>query len=331
MDTNLTMMTKECVYKVRMKAYAKTDKYKQKSLLCNTWENKSLLLMATPVIILLILFNYVPMFGSLVAFKKFNYIDGIWNSPWVGLRNFKFLFSMKSLTWRMLRNTVGYYFLFTLVGTICNVTLAVALNECKNKYFSKYSQTCMIMPTFVSYIAVSFIASCFLDINGILNQTLFEKDTVVWYQEAKYWPIILTILKIWKDTGYGSIVYLSALAGMDRELFEAADLDGATKWKQIRYITLPLLTSMVCIMTLLGLGSIMISNTGLFYQVTKDSSMIYETTQTIDTYVMKTMVAGTGDFGPASAVSFFQSVVGCTLTIVVNMIVRKISPDNALF
>lgn len=306
----------------------------QESYLHNTWKNKSLLLMALPVIILVIMFNYVPMFGSLVAFKRFNYTDGIFGSPWVGFDNFKFLFNMKSLTWRILRNTIGYYIIFTVLGTICNVTLAIALNECKNKYFAKYSQAIMILPTFISYIAVSYIVTCFLDHKtGMLNQLLLSmgQERVMWYHEAEHWPIILTLVHTWKGTGYGSVVYLSALAGMDQELFEAASLDGASKWQQIRYITLPMLVSMVCILTLLGLGSFMTTNTGLFFQVTQDSAMLYETTQTIDTYVLKAISGGTGDFGPSAAVSLFQNSIECFMCITVNLIVKRISPENSLF
>lgn len=305
----------------------------QEGVLQNIWKNRMLVLMALPVVILLILFNYVPMFGSVVAFKKFNYNDGILGSPWIGLKNFEFLFSMKSLTWRMLRNTVGYYVLFTILGTVCNVALAIALNECRKKRFAKFSQTFMIMPTFISYIAVSYIVECFIDRNGILNSFLAANgmDTISWYNEARYWPAILAIVNVWKGTGYGSIIYLSALAGMDQELFEAAQLDGATKWQQIRYITLPLLTAMVSIVTLMGLTGIMSSNTGLFYQVTKDSSMIYETTQTIDVYVLKALMSGSTDFGPSSAVGFFQAAVGSIMVIGVNLLVRKKSPDAALF
>ncbi len=300
----------------------------------NTWKNRSLVLMALPVIVLLIMFNYIPMFGSLVAFKKFNYTDGIWHSPWVGFDNFKFLFSMKDLTFRMIRNTVGYYILFTVVGTVANVALAIALNECRAKYFAKFSQAVMILPTFLSYIAVSFIAECFLDINkGILNNILFAfgQKPIAWYQNAKYWPAILTIIQVWKNTGYGSVLYLSALSGMDPQLFEAADLEGATKWQQIRYITIPMLTSMISIVVLMGLGSIMVSNTGLFYQVTRDSSMLYETTQTIDTYVLKALVSSGSNFGPSAAVSFFQSIVGTVMVIGSNLVVRKLDPDSALF
>ena len=308
--------------------------YNEKGFLQNTWDHRALLMMAMPVIILLILFNYVPMFGSIVAFKKFNYQDGIWGSPWVGLDNFKFLFNMPSLTWRLIRNTVGYYLLFTLIGTVCNVALAVALNECRNKMFAKISQTLMIMPMFISYIAVSYIVSCFLDPQkGMINSWLVSagQEGILWYYEAKYWPVILAVVKVWKGTGYGAIIYLSALAGMDQELFEAAQIDGASKWQQIRYITLPLLIPTVSIVTLMGVASIMTSDTGLFYQVTKNSSMIYETTQTIDTYVLTTITSGATNFGPSSAVSFFQSIVGGVACVVSNAAVKRVDPDSALF
>ena len=305
----------------------------QEGLLQNMWKNKTLVVMALPVVILLIMFNYVPMFGSLVAFKQYNYADGIFGSPWVGLENFKFLFNIPSLTWRILRNTVGYYIIFTAVGTVCNVALAVALNECRAKRFAKYAQTLMIMPTFISYVAVSYIVEGFLTRNGVLNSVLegIGAENISWYNEAKYWPLILTIVNVWKNTGYGSVVYLSALAGIDQELFEAAELDVASKWQRILYITLHMLTSMISIVTLMGLSSIMSSNTGLFYQVTKDSRTIYEVTQTIDVYVLKTLTGGIMDFGPSSAVSLFQSVVGCVIVVCVNFIVRRKSPESALF
>lgn len=318
-----------------MKAVSKKKNalYKKESLLRHIWKNRALVLMALPVVVLLILFNYVPMVGSIVAFKKYNYADGIFGSPWCGLDNFKFLFNMKSLTWRMLRNTVGYYILFTIVGTFCSVALAIALNECRKKYFAKVSQTILILPTFISYVAVSYIGECFLNSNGLLNSILqsMGMETVAWYQKANYWPIILTIVNVWKETGYSSIIYLSALAGIDQEMLEAASLDGASKWQQIRYITLPMLSSMISIVTLMGLGGIVSSNTGLFYTFTKNSSMIYETTQTIDTYVLNALTDAGGNFGPSSAVSFFQSVVGCIMVVVVNLIVRRKSPESALF
>lgn len=307
---------------------------RRKGLLHNTWKNRTLVLMVMPVVILLILFNYIPMFGLTVAFKDFNYVDGILKSPWVGWKNFKFLFSMKDLSWRMLRNTVGYYLLFTAVGTVLNVALALALNHCGSTCFKKYSHAVMILPTFLSFIAVTYITDCFLNHNtGMLNAALesLGKGSVRWYAEAKYWPLILTLVSTWKGVGYGAVMYLSALSGIDQELYEAADLDGANGWQKVRYIEIPMLVSMICIITLLGVGGIMTSNTGLFYQVTKDSSLLYETTQTIDTYVLKTLVGGVTDFGPSTAVTLFQSAVGCAVCLLANWGVRRVSPENALF
>jgi multiple sugar transport system permease protein/putative aldouronate transport system permease protein len=212
--------------------------------------------------------------------------------------------------------------------------LAIALNECIGKRFAKITQTMMILPTFISWIAVTFIVTSLLDVrSGMLNNVLafFGKGEISWYTESGYWPYILLIVNVWKSTGYGSIIYLSALAGMDQDVFEAANLDGASKLQQIRYITLPMLTSMVCILTLMSLGGIMSSNTGLFYQVTRNVGSLYSTTQTIDAYVMNALMSGTSNFGMTAAVSFFQSVVGCFMVLVVNMLVKKWEPENSLF
>lgn len=305
-----------------------------KAFLRNTYKHKALLLMALPGIVLIFMFAYMPMGGLVVAFKKFNYSDGIFGSPWVGFDNFKFLFASADTTWRMIRNTVGYYLIFTIVGTVCNVALAIALNECRLKRFAKVSQTLMILPTFISWIAVTYIVKALLaGDNGMINHILASlgKEPISWYTEPKYWPYILTIVNLWKSVGYGSILYLSALAGMDQEVFEAAELDGASKWQKIRYITLPMLTSMISIMLLMGLGGIMTSNTGLFYQVTKNIGVLYPTTQTIDSYVMNALMDGGSNFGMTAAVTFFQSVIGCIMVVFANLMVRKWEPDNSLF
>ncbi len=299
----------------------------------NIWKNRILLLFVLPGLVLIIMFNYMPMFGLTLAFKNYSYAKGIFESDWSGFSNFRFLFMSSATTWRMLRNTVGYFLLFTAVGTVCNVALAIALNECRSKYFARISQTIMILPTFISFIAVTFFVKGFLAGNGLVNNliTVFGGDKISFYSEPKYWPLILTLVNLWKSTGYGSILYLSALAGMDKEMFEASDLDGATKWQQIRYITLPMLSSMVAIMTLLSLGGIMTSNTGLFYQVTRNIGALYPTTQTLDAYVLNAMISGSSSFGVTTAVTFFQSFVGCFVVVSVNLIVRKISPEHSLF
>jgi len=303
-------------------------------LLKNTWENRGLLIMALPALALIFMFNYMPMAGLVVAFKNYNFMDGIWNSDWVGLRNFSFLFVSKELTVRIVRNTVLYWLLFTAVGTVCSVALAIMINQCSNAILGKLSQTVMIFPTFISWIAVSFVVKAVLDgENGMLNRFIesLGGEAVQWYAESSKWPVILLIVNLWKSAGYNSVIYLSALSGMDASLFEAADLDGASKWQQIRYITLPMLTSMVCINILLGLGGIMHSNTGLFYQVTRNIGLLYPTTQTIDSYVMATLTSGSNEFGLTSAITFFQSIIGCILVILTNWFVRSKEEENALF
>lgn len=307
-----------------------------RALLKNLNIHKELLFMALPGVVLIFMFSYMPMFGLVTAFKKFNFTNGIFGSPWVGLDNFRFLFNSSDITWRLLKNTVGYYIIFTIIGTVANVSLAIALNECRSKWFAKISQSLMILPTFISWIAVTFIVVTLLDgKNGMFNHILLSlgKEPVSWYTESKYWTVILTIINIWKFTGYGSILYLSALAGMDQEMFEAADLDGATKWQQTWYITLPMLVTMITVMTLISLGGIMTSNTGLFFQVTKNVGALYPTTQTIDAYVINALTANGGgtNFGMTSAVTFLQSTVGCVMVVVGNLLVRKWDTEHSLF
>ncbi len=302
-------------------------------LLKNTWKNRTLLLMAMPAVIIFIMFRYVPMFGLVMAFKDFNYADGIWNSPWNGLENFRFLFMVGDTAWKLTRNTVGYYLIFTITGTIGNIALAIGINEMVFKRMAKYFQSAMILPIFISYIAVSFVVYALLNTDtGMINQFIaaFGGKKISFYLKPEYWPFILTLVRTWKSIGYGSVLYLSVLMGIDQNLYEAADIDGANAWQKMKYITLPMLVPMVVVMTLLGLGSIMSSDTGLFFQVTKNVGALYPTTQVLDSYVLNA-ISTSGDYGMTAAATFYQSVVGCVLVIVTNLIVRKFSPDNALF
>lgn len=285
--------------------------------------------MALPVFLILFFIMYVPMAGLVLAFKKFNYAGGIWGSPWNGLENFKFLLASKVTFINMTKNTLMYYVIFTAVGTFLNIVLAIAIDQFVFKKAAKVMQTIMIIPVFISYAAVQFIVYAFISTDtGILNNTFGM--TTRFYSTAALWPLILTIVKIWNSVGYGSVLYMSVLAGIDTELYEAAEIDGANKWKQIWHITLPSLIPMITVMLLLSVGSVMRSDTGLFYQVTRNSGILYSTTQVIDSYVLNA-IKTSSDFGFTAATTFFQSVVGLLLMLLSNGLVRKIAPENALF
>ena len=300
-----------------------------KDFLKNTWKHRAHVVMPLPVFLILFFIMYVPMAGLVMAFKNFNYADGIWKSPWNGIENFKFLIASKATFISITKNTVLYYLIFTAIGTLLNVTLAIMIDKLVFKKMAKTMQTLMIIPVFISYAAVQFIVYAFISSDtGIINHMLGTSTR--FYSAPKLWPWILLIVKIWKDTGYGSVLYMSVLAGIDSELYEAADIDGANSWQKIWNITIPSLIPMVTVMLLLSVGSVMHSDTGLFYQVTRNNGMLYSTTQVIDSYVLNAIFSSS-NFGFVAATSFFQSVVGLLLMLFANFTVRKIAPENALF
>ncbi len=297
------------------------------------WKDRTLILMALPAVIVLILFAYVPMSGLVLAFKNFNFSDGIFGSPWNGFDNFRYLFLSGKTVWRITRNTVGYYFLFTAAETTLAVALALAINEMVFKRFAKLAHSALIMPYFISAVAIMYVVSALLNYDtGMINQLLesLGLERINFYMQGKYWPFILLLCSVWQGVGYSSVLYLATLTGIDQELYEAADIDGVNKLQRIRYISLPMLKSIVIIRLLLSLGQIMKSNTGLFYRVTRNVGALYEYTQTIDAYVLDA-IQKSSNFGATAAVTLFQSVVGCVALVVVNMIVRKVSPEDALF
>lgn len=295
----------------------------------NTWKHRAHVIMALPVFLILFFIMYVPMAGLVMAFKNYDFSKGIWASPWNGIENFKFLIASKSTFLSMTKNTIMYYIIFTALGTFLNVVLAIAIDQFVFKKVAKTMQTIMIIPVFISYAAVQFIVYAFISTDtGILNNTLGMSAR--FYSTASYWPLILTIVKMWNSVGYGSVLYMSVLAGIDTELYEAAQIDGANKWKQIWHITLPSLIPMITVMLLLSVGNVMRSDTGLFYQVTRNSGTLYSTTQVIDSYVLNAIFKNS-NFGFTAATSFFQSIVGLLLMLFANGMVRKIAPENALF
>ena len=293
------------------------------------WRFRALILMALPGFLILFFFDYMVMGGLVLAFKDFDYRLGILKSPWSGLDNFKFLIASRSTFFTITRNTLMYYVIFTVTGMILEISLAIAMDQLVFKRVGKVMQSIFVIPVFISFTAVQFIVYAFLSPDmGMINH-LFGLS-VRWYLEAKYWPVILTIVKLWSSTGYGAVLYMSVLAGIDPGLYEAAQMDGAGKWQQIWHITLPLLKPMVTIMLLLSVGGIMHSDTGLFYQVTRNSGSLYNTTQVLDSYILNA-VFHNADFGFTAAASFFQSVVGAILILLANAAVRRINPDDSLF
>ncbi|WP_020619848.1 ABC transporter permease [Paenibacillus daejeonensis] len=292
-----------------------------------------LTLMLVPSALIILVHSYLPMFGVFIAFKNINYIDGIWGSPWVGTDNFNFLFTSGSL-WRITRNTVLYSLVFMIVNLLLSVGIAVAINELRGRLLAKGYQSFIIMPHFLSMVVVSYLVYAFLHPeHGLINAFVLEglgKDPVYWYTEKSFWPYILVLVNAWKGIGIGAVIYIAAIAGIDPEYYEAAVIDGASKWKQLLHITLPSIQPVIIIMTILSMGSIFSADFGLFYQVPLDSGALYPVTDVVDTYVYRALMK-MNDIGMSSAAALVQAVVGFIMVLATNATVRRINREQALF
>lgn len=292
-------------------------------------------LMFVPGFAYLLINNYIPMYGLQLAFKQFSYMKGINGSPWIGLKNFKFLFA-SSDAFIMIRNTLLYNILWIFVGMVLGVTVAILFNEILNKTLKKFYQTAILLPYLMSMVVVAYLAYAFLATDtGLINNMIVKgllgrAEGISWYGESKYWPFILTFVQQWKQIGFGMLLYLSSLLGIDNSYYEAAMLDGATKWQQIRDITLPLLKPTIIMLAILNIGQIFRSDFGLFYQVPMNQGALYSTTQTIDTYVYRALLVN-NNLGMSAAASFLQSVVGFVFIVAANAIVRKLDENSSLF
>lgn len=295
-------------------------------------DNLQLLSLALPTIILLGIFSYWPMFGIVLAFKDYKVPKGIWGSPWAGFKNFEFFLKSQD-AFRITRNTLVLNLLFIVFGIVCGVIFALIMFEVRRPRQVKVYQTISIIPSFLSWVAVGYIVYALLDPSkGVINQILgfFGKEGIAWYSEAKYWPAILLFTKIWQGVGLGSIIYYAALMGVDHDLYEAAEIDGANKLKKTWYVSIPQIIPIIIIMGILDIGKIFRADFGLFYNVTRDVGALYSTTDVIDTYVFRALM-NQGNIGMSSAVGLFQSVVCFVTLMVTNAVVSKISPDNSLF
>ena len=294
--------------------------------------------MMLPVTIWLLLIRYLPMFGISLSFldyrlptRKLPFPSNLFKSAWVGLKNLNFLFTSESLT--MIRNTIGYNALWIMLGLLISVTFAILMSELTKKFLAKTYQTMMFFPYFLSWVVVAYFLFAFLDpTNGMIvrSQQAAGGEVIDWYNTPKYWPYILTLCSIWKNTGYSTVLYLSAITGIDRTQYEAAAVDGATKWQQMIHVTLPHLKPMIIILLIMNVGKIFNADFGLFWSVPMNSAPLFSVTQVVDTYVYRAYTS-TGNVGMSTAAGFLQNLVGFICIMAANSIVRKLDADSSLF
>ncbi|GHU58660.1 sugar ABC transporter permease [Spirochaetia bacterium] len=304
----------------------------------NRWDkdDSQLALLTLPTTVWYILFCYLPMFGALIAFKDFRirgggFIASFINSAWVGLDNFKFLFMSNDMA-LIIRNTLAYNIVFLILGVVLPVTLAIIISELRNKFLAKVYQTMMFFPYFLSWVVVSAIVLGFLSTDkGMFNslRESFGLPPYFFYMEKKFWPPFLIFMSQWKGLGFGMVVYLAAITGLDKTYFEAAIIDGATKTQQIRYITLPLIKKIIILMFILSVGGLFRSDFGLFYLLPRNSGALFDVTYTIDVYIYR-LLTGTATTGMASAAALLQSVICCIMILSANWIVRKVDNESAM-
>jgi putative aldouronate transport system permease protein len=295
------------------------------------WTNKVLYLLALPAAAYTLLYGYLTLPYLVIAFQRFNFRTGIF-SPFVGLQNFRFFFS-SNWAFTVTRNTVVLNFLFTIASSVCAILLAILIHEANAKRFVKVTQSFMLFPFFISWVIISYMVQGLLDTRiGLINQLIVSMGgkAIGFYSTPELWYGILIILTIWKGAGYLSIIYLAAITGIDEQIYEAAYIDGASRWGRIRYITLPLLLPTVVLLTLMSIGRIFSGDFGMFYALIRDNGQLMPVTEIIDTYVYRTFKI-TGDPSVSMAIGLYQSVVGFTLVCGSNWLTRKLYPDGALF
>lgn len=311
---------------------AKTTTKKRKK----TWnrDDTELTILSAPPVLWYILFCFTPMFGVIMAFKNYkisgNFFQSVLGSEWIGMKNFRFLFASPDIS-IIIRNTLGYNAVFIVLNIVFPVLLAVIISQLRSKRLAKVYQTAMFLPYFLSWVVVSSLVWAFLSYErGLFNMVLLDTggQSVQWYMNKEFWPGFLVAMNLWKGLGYSMVIYLAAITGLDSSYYEAAVIDGASKFQQARYITIPLLKTVIVLMFIMAVGKIFYSDFGLFYQVPRDSNSIYNQVYTIDVYVYKLLMTSTT--GMASAAALMQSAVGCITILLANGIIRKVDPESAM-
>ena len=295
-------------------------------------DNMLFFLMCAPVILYVFIFSYIPMCGMVIAFKDYQYDLGILKSPWVGLGNFEFFFRSDA-AWTVTKNTVFLNCLFIVFGRIFGVLFALLLFELTKRWAIKLYQSIFMLPYFISWVVVGFMTYSLLNPQlGLFNNVLTSigLKPIQWYSEPSVWPVILTVASVWKGVGIGCIMFYASLMSIDKGLYEAAEIDGATRLQQTFYISIPFLVPTLITLTILSIGELFRGDFGMFFNLTRDVGALYKTTDIIDTYVFRSLRV-IGDVGMSSAVGLYQSVVGFILVISANALVRKVQSDSALF
>jgi putative aldouronate transport system permease protein len=317
----------EKALKTSIRSQKKTNSFRR------LWNNRTLLLMCVPAVVFFLIFSYLPMPGLYLAFINYNYSDGIFRSAFVGWDNFKFLVSSGDL-WHLTFNTITYNLAFILFGNVLQIFIAVLMNELRKKWFKKLAQSLMFLPYFISFVLIGLIAYNILSYDfGFMNSILrsIGAEPIKTYSNPHIWPFIIVITYLWQSTGYGSIIYFAAIMGLDSEIIEAAEIDGANSFQRIRYIVLPWLKPTFIILLLFSLGGVLRGNFGLFYNlVGANNTALYHSTDIIETFVFRSLM-NNFNFSLGSAVSLYQSVFGFIIVITANWLVKKASPDNTLF
>ncbi len=319
-----------------MKSGAKRSKRKKGGILAgiayDIRHNPYLCLLCLPAIIWFCIFAYSPLVYLLTAFKRYQASKGLWASDWVGLKNFEAFFGSDAF-FRVTFNTIFLNALFIVVTMIFSILIAIALSEVGNRLFKKVTQSIVILPHFISWTVIALLCEALLRTqNGFFNNILVSlgMEKINFYQNADVWPALLVILRVWQGAGYGSIVYLATIAGLDQEMFEAARVDGATRGQCIRFLTLPLLKSTAIMLFIMNVGKIFNGDFGMIFNLVGTNSMLYRTTDVIDTYVYRMLMDST-NIGQSAAVSFYQSVMGLIIVLGTNALTKKLDPDSALF
>mgnify|MGYP002516256504 CR=1 FL=1 len=292
-----------------------------------------LYIMLLPGVVYLLINNYIPIAGIVVAFKKFTPSGGLFFSKWNGLKNFNYLVGNPDIA-KIMRNTLLYNLAFLVINNVLGIALAILITDVASERLRKLFQSSILLPFLISIVVVSYIVfALFSHENGMMNNSIlpfFRKNAVQWYNEKKWWPLILISVNTWKNVGYGTLIYIAAIAGVDPTYYEAAELDGAGKWQQIKNVTIPCLRTAIITLVILGIGRIFYSDFGLFYQVPQNSGSLFDITNTVDTYVYRALMIS-GGVGKSAAAGLLQSVIGFILVMLSNAFARKISPESAIF